>query len=238
MRRFLKPLTLAGATAVLAIAAQATAAPTHVTHVYTVEPRTVPGVDTGLVLKSGRAVTATATGTVCPGSTPNCAGSDGLTSVDTTHSPYGSFLLPGAPAYGLVARIGQGNWVQVGSGPTQLSGSGDLVFAVNDDWYPDNTGSFRVTVSYSRGSASQVSAPKSCYPGNGYGDTHHEHSGPPGGDPGACWPGWGYGDKNHEHSGPPGQGSHEQSGSNTHGSSDDHGNSSSNDHGNSSANGH
>ena len=225
------------ATIVLVLAAQGTAAGSATTSEYTVGVLTVPGVDTGLVLKKGHSVTVTATGTVCIG-TGTCVGPDGTSSVDTTHSSLGSFVLPGAPAYGLVGRVGTGPWVQVGSGPTQLSGSGDLVFAVNDDWYPDNTGSFRVTVSYSRGSASQVSAPTSCYPGNGYGDTNHEHSGPPGRDAGACWPGWGYGDNNHEHSGPPGQSSHEQSSSNTHGSADDHGNSSSNEHGDSSANGH
>jgi hypothetical protein len=58
--------------------------------------------------------------------------------------------------------------VQVGSGPTVLSGTGALVFAVNDDLLVDNAGSFTVTVSYS------------CWPGWGYGDVNHDHCGPPG----------------------------------------------------------
>lgn len=41
-------------------------------------------------------------------------------------------------------------------------------------------------------------------PGWGYGDTNHDHIGPPGlvNDE---RPGWGYGDINHEHIGPPGK---------------------------------
>jgi hypothetical protein len=58
--------------------------------------------------------------------------------------------------------------VQVGSGPTTLSGTGELVFAVNDDLFWDNAGSFTVTVSYE------------CWPGWGYGDEKHTHCGPPG----------------------------------------------------------
>ena len=37
-------------------------------------------------------------------------------------------------------------------------------------------------------------------PGNGHGDTNHEHNGPPGQDD-TGKPGWGYGDKNHDHYG-------------------------------------
>jgi hypothetical protein len=187
---------------VLALAGQGTAAGhATVSNTYTVGVLTVPGVDTGLVLKKGHPVTVTATGTVCPG-TGYCTSPDGTLIVDTTQSSFGGFVLPGAPAYGLVGRVGTGPWVQVGTGPTKLSGSGDLVFAFNDDLFPDNTGSFVVTVSTVHGSNSS----DACYPGWGYGDTNHEHSGPPGVAPNACYPGWGYGDTNHEHSGPPGRG--------------------------------
>ena len=78
---------------------------------------------------------------------------------------FGGFLQPAAPAYGLVGRVGNGPWTHVGTGPTKLSGAGDLVFAFNDDFYVDNVGSFTLTVSYARGSASQESAP--CQPGMG-----------------------------------------------------------------------
>ena len=155
----------------LAVAAQGTAAP--VSSTYTVGASSLPGVNTGLVLQNGQSVSVTATGSVCPFGGGFCVGPDGDPSVDTTQSLYGGFVLPGAPAWGLVGRVGSGPWMQVGSGPTTVSGTGVLEFAVNDDLFIDNTGSFTVTVTSSSGS-------DACYPGHGYGDTNHDHSGPPG----------------------------------------------------------
>ena len=195
--------TFVAAMVMLVPAAQSMAAgPTQTSSSYTVGSLSVPGVDTGLVLKKGRSVTVTAAGTVCPG-TGYCTTPKGVPSPDTLHSLYDGFVLPGAPAYGLVARVGSGSWVHVGVGPTPISGTGDLVFAFNDDLFPDNAGSFTVTVSYAGGAAVQASAP--CVPGHGYGDTNHDHTGPPGQGDDACYPGHGYGDKNHDHDGPPGQ---------------------------------
>jgi hypothetical protein len=153
----------------LALAAQAGAAgPTTVSNTYTVGGGSVPGASTGLVLTSGMTVTVTASGAVCPFGDGFCPGPNGYVPWDTTQSAYGGFTLPGAPAWGLVGRVGSGPWVQVGTGPTALSGTGELVFAVNDDLFGDNVGSFAVTVSYS------------CWPGWGYGDQNHTHCGPPG----------------------------------------------------------
>ena len=147
-------------------AAQSAAGPSTVTSGYTVGAMAVPGASTGLVL-AGDSVTVSATGTVCPW-TGSCFGPDGDASVDTTQSGYGGFVAPGAPAWGLVARVGGGAWVQVGSGPTTLSGTGELDFAVNDDLFWDNAGSFTVTVD------------RQCWPGWGWGDDNHDHCGPPG----------------------------------------------------------
>jgi len=195
-------LTLVGVLSVLVVAATtvpATAAgPAKVTKTYTVGGSTVPGLTTGLVLAPNLPVTITATGGVCPFGTSFCPGPNGYAPWDTTQSSYGGFPLPGAPAWGLVARVGSGSWVQVGTGPTPLSGSGVLQFAVNDDLLTDNTGSFTVTVS---GAASGTG----CTPGWGNGDKNHVHAGPPGKTGDACRPGWGNGDANHDHSGPPGQ---------------------------------
>jgi hypothetical protein len=153
----------------LAVAAQAVAAgPTTVTNTYTVGGGSVPGASTGLVLTSGMSVTVTASGAVCPFGDSFCPGPNGYAPWNTTTSGYGGFVLPGAPAWGLVGRVGGGPWVQVGTGPTTLSGTGQLVFAVNDDLLVDNAGSFTVTVSYA------------CWPGWGYGDKNHTHCGPPG----------------------------------------------------------
>ena len=163
-----KGVAFAVAAIALVAAAQAGAAgPTTVSNVYTVSGLTVPGVDTGLVLRTGRSVTVTATGAVCPFGNSFCPGPGGYGPWDTTQSGYGGFVLPGAPAWGLVGRVGNGPWVQVGSGPTVLTGTGALVFAVNDDLLDDNAGSFTVTVSR-------------CWPGWGYGDENHDHCGPPG----------------------------------------------------------
>ena len=154
-----RALALVGATVALVAASQGAAAtPQQTTSVYVVGSLTVPGVDTGLVLRKGHPVTVSATGTVCPG-TGFCTTPDGTWVVDTTESPYDGYVLPGAPAYGLVARVGTGPWVQVGTGPVQIKGKGDLVFAFNDDKFPDNTGSFTVTVTSAGGGATQASGP-------------------------------------------------------------------------------
>ena len=199
-------------TIVLALAAQVGAAGGTTTSDYTVPSTTdEPGLDTGLVLQKGRSVTVTASETVCP-NTGYCVSPDGTSVVDTTQSNFGGFVLPGAPAYGLVGRVGSGPWVQVGSGPTKLSGAGALVFAVNDDLFGDNWGGFMVTVSYKESGVSRT-----------------------------CWPGWGKGDLNHEHCGPPGLANKPpppgQTSQPTQGHSSEHGDSQENEHGNSQGNG-
>jgi PA-IL-like protein len=191
----LKGLTVLSAV-VLVLAAQVGAAGGVTTSSYTVASTTdEPGFSTGLVLKKG-SVTVTATGTVCYiGSL--CVGPDGDSSIDTSDP---GFLLPGASGIALVGRVGTGPWVQLGSGPTTLSGKGELVLAVNDIYYPDNTGSYVVNVSYKASGVSRT-----------------------------CWPGWGNGDTNHEHCGPPGLANKppppNQGSQPTHGTSGEHGNS-------------
>ena len=156
--------------AALVLATQATGArPAPITTSYVVGSLTIPGVSTGLVLADGQQVKVTATGSMCPWGdvNPYCVGPDGDATWATTDSWYGGYLLPGAPAWGLVGRVGNGPWVHVGSGPTMLSGTGEVEFAVNDDLFPDNTNNFVVNVT-------------SCWPGWGNGDDKHQHCGPPG----------------------------------------------------------
>jgi hypothetical protein len=170
--RTIRTLTIVGAIGVLAafaLTAQATAArPGKLTASYVVGSLSVPGVSTGLVLEAGQKVSVTATGAMCPWGVAldYCVGPDGNASWETTDSWYGGYLLPGAPAWGLVGRVGSGPWVHVGSGPTTLTGTGELEFAVNDDLFPDNTGAFVATVT-------------ECKPGWGWGDKN-PHCGPPG----------------------------------------------------------
>ena len=159
---------LAGAVFALALVSPALAAkPRAVSDHYTVDGLTIPGVETGFIVKPGLPVTVTATGGVCPFGTGDfCPGPEGY-AFDTTSSSFGGFTLPGAPAWGLVGRVADGPWTQIGSGPTTLTGSGALVFAINDDLLSDNIGSFAATVTYT------------CYPGYGYGDKNHYHCGRP-----------------------------------------------------------
>jgi hypothetical protein len=198
-----KGVALAVAAIALAAAAQAGAGGhTTVSATYSVGGLAVPGLTTGLVLQPGQVLTVTAGGGVCPFGDSYCPGPDGNPAQGTTSTVFGGFPLPGAPAWGLVGRVGSGPWVQIGHGPTTLTGTGVVSFAVNDDLLGDNAGAFTVTVSYS------------CWPGWGHGDRNHTHCGPPGlaakaptpagaqGD--TCRPGWGHGDENHTHCGPPG----------------------------------
>jgi len=192
--KILKCLTLVTGV-VLALAALGSAAGTLTTSNYVVQPTTVPGVSTGLVLKKGKQVTVTATGVVCANYTNLCVTPDGDGSVNTWYTGNGGFEQPEASAYGLIGRVGSGPWVEVGRGPTSLSGKGEVVFAVNDDAYGDNDGYFEVAVSYTTTAVTRT-----------------------------CWPGWGYGDDNHVHCGPPGLANQpEQSSQPTQGSSNEHG---------------
>ena len=175
MRR-LSGLTLVVVVAILVSAAWATAAGTATaTYVYVVPGSTVPGLSTGVVLDPAASASITATGAICPYGGSFCPGPNGDAGWNTTGILYGGFPLPGAPAWGLVARVGTGPWVQVGSGPTSVAGTGVLEFAVNDDFLADNTGTFTVTVTVTSSTTAG-----SCKPGWGYGDKNHEHCGPPG----------------------------------------------------------
>lgn len=163
-----KGVAVAVVAVALVAAAQAGAGGrTTVSVSYSVGGLAVPGA-TGLVLQQGQVVTVTATGGVCPFGDSYCPGPDGTTALATTSTAFGGFPLPGAPAWGLVGRVGSGPWIQIGAGPTKLSGTGALAFAVNDDLLWDNAGSFTVTVLYT------------CWPGWGWGDKNHTHCGPPG----------------------------------------------------------
>jgi hypothetical protein len=59
--------------------------------------------------------------------------------------------LPERPAAALIARIGEQQdvfFVGGEAGPFRARSSGRLYLGINDDWFEDNTGSLRVTVSY------------------------------------------------------------------------------------------
>jgi len=196
--KILKGFTVVTAVALALSALGSAAGPTSTSDVLVGGQTNEPGLNTGLVLTNG-SVTVTATGMVCAHLNTLCAGPGGDPSFDTNQTGFGGFVLPGAPAFGLIGRVGSGPWMQVGTGPTTLSGQGELVFAVNDlhELFDDNTGGFTVIMSHKGGGVTRT-----------------------------CWPGWGWGDENHEHCGPPGQANTpEESSQPTQGSSNQPGNS-------------
>ena len=78
MKPLSRGLVLVVATSALVFAVSGNAAkPGTVSNVYTVGVLTVPGVDTGLLLKKGRSVTVTAAGAACPHDSSGCVGPDG-----------------------------------------------------------------------------------------------------------------------------------------------------------------
>jgi hypothetical protein len=139
--------------------------PQIVTDTYIVPGTAVfEGFATGFVLMDGLPVTVTASGSV----QWYCDGTCGDASPDGVVISAPGRLDDGSPPISLLATIGEGGYEFVGSGPTELTGAGELVFYVNDSDSYNNGGSWTVEVSYE------------CYPGNGNGDTNHYHCGPPG----------------------------------------------------------
>lgn len=114
------------------------------------------GLATGFFLKEGVPAIITASGEVgwyfaglTDTSTPN-----GVAALGN----YNGFTL-----ISLVARVGGGELQFVGEGPTQLTGSGEVVFYINDTYFEDNTGSYQIEIAYD------------CFPGFGNGDANHYH---------------------------------------------------------------
>ncbi len=67
-------------------------------------------------------------------------------------SPYnGARPIPGRPAAALIGRVGEGRdvfFIGADDGPIEVRASGRLYLGINDDYLLDNSGAFRVTVSY------------------------------------------------------------------------------------------
>ncbi|MCL6257685.1 hypothetical protein M3O96_01205 [Aquiflexum sp. TKW24L] len=127
----------------------------QVTDQYTILGTMSEGLATGFILNEGVPALITASGEVGfyfaglgDPATPN------------GRPDAGSFN--GFPVVSLVARVGGGDLQFVGTGPTQLTGSGEVVFYVNDSFFGDNSGSWNIQIAYE------------CYHGPGYWKTHSE----------------------------------------------------------------
>jgi hypothetical protein len=112
--------------------------------------------DTGLAVVPGQQLTITTTGTMnywtggCP-STQNCVVTpDGLPWSVCAGSTAGPYLTPGLACFSLVGRFGaNGVPFEVGSNLTVTvpgAASGEFFLGVNDNNYPDNTGSWVSTI--------------------------------------------------------------------------------------------
>ena len=102
-------------------------------------PGTTPFVDAGAVQGSA---SISATGTIDIGY------GDGDTPDGAPTAVSCATLCP-APTFtywSLIARIGNGPWQEVGSGPTTVVGTGELYLGVDDDGYSDNSGDWTATV--------------------------------------------------------------------------------------------
>jgi len=125
-------------------------------------PVTVPAVnaftDTGIPLTVGETVNVTATGTVVTGG--NIPGwfnnsPDGAPLPQCEIGKSGSFPLPSAPCFSLIGAISQTGkpascssvtCFPVGSDVTFAATAGELYLGVNDDYLPDNSGSWTAAV--------------------------------------------------------------------------------------------
>lgn len=122
---------------------------------YTILGTDSDGLATGFVLKEGISATITASGQVG-------FYFAGLNDPATPNGRPDAGIFNGFPVVSLVARVGGGDLQFVGIGPTQLTGSGEVVFYVNDTFFSDNSGSWDIQIAYE------------CYPGPGYWKTHSE----------------------------------------------------------------
>jgi len=105
-----------------------------------------PWTDTGLELRAGQELYFSPEGMVI-WSAGHEDGPGG-----EANSPYDTRRpIPGRPAGGLIGRIGTGAdtfFIGTDRGPYRVKVPGRLFLGINDDYFEDNSGRFRVTISY------------------------------------------------------------------------------------------
>lgn len=123
---------------------------------------TQPWTDAGLDLAVGDVVRITAAGLIhvrpddmqgkAPGGEPTCAAG-------------AAFIAPGLPCWSLVARVGSGPARPIGTGATvAATTAGRLSLGVNDDFFADNSGSWRVRLTRGPAAAGSPAAPAQATP--------------------------------------------------------------------------
>ena len=103
--------------------------------------------DTGLDVRRGQQIYLNASGEIRWGTGGRKDGPEG-----ENNSPYNQGRpIPNRPAGALIGRVGDGDapfFAGSDRGPYEMRGSGRLYLGVNDDYLQDNSGTFRVVVSY------------------------------------------------------------------------------------------
>jgi hypothetical protein len=101
-------------------------------------------VGTGITLKPGTSVTISADGTItCVATGVRCVvGPEGDPAAPTSGE---GFPISGAPAWGLIARVGDAPAQFIGKSG-RLIGNGEIKLGVNDNFPEDNSGAFHVTL--------------------------------------------------------------------------------------------
>jgi hypothetical protein len=104
--------------------------------------------DTGIDVRRGDILQIQATGTVTLSTNPS---DEADPSGSRTNRRAASSPLPGEPAGALIARVGNGAPMIAGGRQSITANStGRLFMAVNDDFFDDNRGTYRVTIGVQR----------------------------------------------------------------------------------------
>ena len=119
------------------------------------------GVPTGVTLAAGDRVAITASGVAQTNPEFPVTGPDGLyPDGNSGPCPFGEFpCLAETRASALVGRVGAGQWTYVGSGPTVLTGVGDVWLAYNDapGFFGDNSGRYEAVLTVRRAEVGAIS---------------------------------------------------------------------------------
>jgi hypothetical protein len=109
--------------------------------------------DSNVALTAGETVTITASGTfnsgLCAATLPHCNTSpSGDPWATCSNVPPPAFIAPGLPCYSLVGKIGAtGTPFEVGTSlQFTAATAGELYLSVNDNYFPDNSGSWTVNI--------------------------------------------------------------------------------------------
>lgn len=109
-----------------------------------------PWTDSGVYVNAGDSVSITASGVAVFGSGDKGtkpAGAQGCAGTDDDSIPPGPFLAPGLTCRSLIGRIGAGAPFEIGAGTSfTATSSGELDLGVNDNYFPDNHGTWTVTI--------------------------------------------------------------------------------------------